>query len=199
MAPDTFRELRLPSNPECAARARAEVSDWLGQDHPAYEHVRLAVSELVTNAVKHAHHDVAAAPPHEAPRETTPHAPQGPGLNAPHGAALDTTFSAPLTLRLSTQDDRLRVEVTDTGLTADHPHIRMDPAFLVTQDGRDLAILLPEGGRGLAIVDLLSNGHWGSHPNPHGPGQTVWCTLPADPPPERLDPDLTGSDAVALF
>ncbi|MEV4096277.1 ATP-binding protein [Streptosporangium saharense] len=33
--------------------ARLAVVDALGEDHPAYENVRLVVSELVTNAVRH--------------------------------------------------------------------------------------------------------------------------------------------------
>jgi anti-sigma regulatory factor (Ser/Thr protein kinase) len=53
MTPDTHRELSLPATPESASRARAEVRDWLGEHHPSYEQARLAVSELVTNGIRH--------------------------------------------------------------------------------------------------------------------------------------------------
>lgn len=43
----------LKIDPASAAKARAYVREWLGADHPAYENVRLATSELVTNAVLH--------------------------------------------------------------------------------------------------------------------------------------------------
>ncbi|GAA2984486.1 ATP-binding protein [Streptosporangium longisporum] len=44
----------LNLDPASASKARAHVREWLGDDHPAYENVRLATSELVTNAVLHA-------------------------------------------------------------------------------------------------------------------------------------------------
>ncbi|MCW2880879.1 MAG: signal transduction histidine kinase regulating citrate/malate metabolism [Sphaerisporangium sp.] len=165
MAPDTLRELCLPSNPESASRARAEVRDWLGAEHPAYEPVRLAVSELVTNAFRHARHSVAGA----------------------HGPAA----SEPLVLRLSAYEDRLRVEVTDTGLATESPRLRTESAAerartaLAAERPRvrtEPAFLLAEGGRGLSIVDMLSDGQWDFCSNPEGPGWTLWCEIPADPP-----------------
>ncbi|MEV6986279.1 ATP-binding protein, partial [Sphaerisporangium sp. NPDC051017] len=102
----------------------------------------------------------------------------GSGAAGTDGARTDGADAArvenTLVLRLSTNGDRLRVEVTDSGLTAMGPRIRTGPAFLLT-----------EGGRGLAIVDLLSDGRWDVHTNPDGPGHTVWCeiaTEPADTP-----------------
>ncbi|MEU8267076.1 ATP-binding protein [Sphaerisporangium sp. NPDC049002] len=162
MTPDTLKEIRLPSDPESAARARAEVRDWLGAEHPAYEPVRLAVSELVTNALRHARHQLAGAA---------------------HGPAV----SEPLVLQLSAHDDRLRVEVRDTGLAAESPRGRTEPAFL-----------LAEGGRGLAIVDMLSGGRWDFRSNPDGPGWTVRCEIPAAPsltdePGEAAAPCLRSS------
>ncbi|MFC5816642.1 ATP-binding protein [Nonomuraea harbinensis] len=38
---------------ESVSYARAQVHDWLGSDHPAIGDVVLAVSELVTNALRH--------------------------------------------------------------------------------------------------------------------------------------------------
>ncbi|MEV7965446.1 ATP-binding protein [Sphaerisporangium sp. NPDC088356] len=183
MAPDTLRELCLPSNPESASRARAEVRDWLGTEHPAYESVRLAVSELVTNALRHARHQVAGA----------------------HGRAV----SKPLVLRLSAYDDRLRVEVRDTGLATESPRVQSESAaervrtaltaeptertakapLASTERAAGSArvrtepgFLLAEGGRGLAIVDMLSGGRWDFCSNPEGSGWTVWCEIPASPP-----------------
>ncbi|WP_329086796.1 MULTISPECIES: ATP-binding protein [unclassified Streptosporangium] len=111
MTPETFSEICLPGNPESASRARDEVRKWLGEDHPAYENARLAVSELVTNAVRHARHGVA-----------------GPGAD-------------PLVLRLVTYGDLLRIEVADAGLTAENPRVRPDPAFFLAEGGRGLAIV----------------------------------------------------------
>ncbi|MFI7534308.1 ATP-binding protein [Streptosporangium sp. NPDC049376] len=54
MRPEKNSETSFPDHPESASRARDEVREWLGTDHPAYENVRLAVSELVTDAVLHA-------------------------------------------------------------------------------------------------------------------------------------------------
>ncbi|WP_248961712.1 ATP-binding protein [Sphaerisporangium perillae] len=157
MAPDTLKEIRLPSDPESAARARAEVRDWLGEEHPAYEPVRLAVSELITNAVRHARHQVAG----------------GTG----------SAERAPLVLRLAVDGDRLRVEVTDRGLSAGIPRIRVDQALLLAESIQvEPAFLLGEGGRGLAIVDMLSEGNWGFHANPEGPGWSVWCAITTEPP-----------------
>ncbi|GAA3837497.1 hypothetical protein GCM10022226_69490 [Sphaerisporangium flaviroseum] len=173
MAPDTLRELCLPSSPESAVRARIEVRDWLGEDHPAYEPVRLAVSELVTNAVRHG---VTGASLETVGATATAATATVPAVGAGGGAAEES-----LILRLSARDDRLRIEVTDTGSAVEGPHVLPDPAFLVAQDGRELAIVLPEGGRGLAIVDMLSAGHWGFHPNCDGPGRTVWCEIRAVP------------------
>ncbi|MBB2910582.1 anti-sigma regulatory factor (Ser/Thr protein kinase) [Streptosporangium becharense] len=43
----------LELDPASASKARAYVREWIGADHPAYEDVRLAASELVANAVLH--------------------------------------------------------------------------------------------------------------------------------------------------
>ncbi|MFF5207970.1 ATP-binding protein [Streptosporangium sp. NPDC000396] len=142
MNPETLKEICLPGNPESASRARDEVRQWLGENHPAYEPARLVVSELVTNAVRHARHGVA-------------------GLTA-----VD-----PLVLRLMAYGGLLRIEVVDTGLTTEDPHVRTDPEFL-----------LMESGRGLAIVSALSGGNWGYRSHGREPGRTVWCELPANPP-----------------
>ncbi|GAA0823430.1 ATP-binding protein [Streptosporangium amethystogenes subsp. fukuiense] len=46
-------EIFLRREVESVSRARELVLDLLGADHPAYEQVRLAVSEITTNAVEH--------------------------------------------------------------------------------------------------------------------------------------------------
>ncbi|MFC6086155.1 ATP-binding protein [Sphaerisporangium aureirubrum] len=137
MTPDAHRELTLPATPESASRARAEVRDWLGEDHPCYEPARLAVSELVTNAIRH-------------PRLNTTPTPQ------------------PVTLRLLMTGTHLRIEVTDHG--------RGTPTLRTSSPSP-----LSEGGRGLPIIDHLSEGHWDTHPNLTGPGRTVWCELSLTP------------------
>ncbi|GGS64100.1 ATP-binding protein [Planobispora rosea] len=47
-------EACLALDPASTAQARACVREWIGADHRAYENVRLATSELVTNAAVHA-------------------------------------------------------------------------------------------------------------------------------------------------
>lgn len=58
MRPIPFRatligELELPRITSSPGAARDAVDTWLGADHPAGFDVRLVVSELVTNAVRH--------------------------------------------------------------------------------------------------------------------------------------------------
>ncbi|WP_329089715.1 ATP-binding protein [Streptosporangium sp. NBC_01469] len=51
--PRKLGEIVLRRKPESVSQAREMVRDLLGTDHPAYEQVRLAVSEITTNAVEH--------------------------------------------------------------------------------------------------------------------------------------------------
>ncbi|MFB9677465.1 ATP-binding protein [Streptosporangium vulgare] len=145
MEPETFSEILLLGDTEAASRAREEVRKWLGEGHPAYEDARLVVSELVTNAVQHARLKVTGQA----------------------GASGDD----PLILRLLAYGGLLRVEVVDAGLSVEEPRLRVDPACLLT-----------ENGRGLAIVGVLSGGNWGYRSHGREPGRTVWCELPANPP-----------------
>lgn len=46
-------EIDLAGSPESVPRARSDVREWLGGEHPTIDDVVLAVSELVTNAVVH--------------------------------------------------------------------------------------------------------------------------------------------------
>ncbi|GAA0843980.1 ATP-binding protein [Streptosporangium amethystogenes subsp. fukuiense] len=158
MEPETFSEILLPSNVEAASRAREEVRKWLGEHHPAYENARLAVSELVTNAVRHARRGVAGQ------AEVS-------GTRASDGG---TAGNDPLVLRLLAYGGLLRVEVADTGLSTEEPCARADPACL-----------LMENGRGLAIVGMLSGGNWGYRSHGRHPGRTVWCELPVVPPSDE--------------
>lgn len=51
-------EIQLARDAEAPARARATVSSWLdGADRGVREDIKLLVSELVTNAVRHAQRD----------------------------------------------------------------------------------------------------------------------------------------------
>ncbi|MEV4528708.1 ATP-binding protein [Streptosporangium sp. NPDC049304] len=115
MEPETFSEILLLGNVEAASRAREEVREWLGESHPAYENARLAVSELVTNAVRHARH----------------------GVSGQVGAGDDD----PLILRLPAYGGLLRVEVVDAGLSVEEPRLRADPVCLLMENGRGLAIV----------------------------------------------------------
>ncbi|MET8157223.1 ATP-binding protein [Sphaerisporangium sp. NPDC005289] len=161
MAPDTLKELYLPSTPESASQARSAVRDWLGTEHPAYEPVRLAVSELVTNAVRHA---------------------TGPHNDRPYDQDSQDCHAPCLLLRLLADGDLLRVEVTDGGPSTGRPRIRAEQALLLAERTQmEPSFLLGEGGRGLAIVDMLSAGNWGFRSNPDGPGCTVWCEITTGP------------------
>ncbi|WP_433368317.1 ATP-binding protein [Streptosporangium sp. CA-115845] len=187
MEPETFSEILLPSNVEAASRAREEVRKWLGESHPAYENARLAVSELVTNAVQHARHGVAGrgVTGHVAGRGVTGDGIAGQAQISAAGASNSGAANVraandrvanndPLILRLMSYGGLLRVEVADTGLSTEEPHARADPACL-----------LMENGRGLAIVGMLSGGNWGYRSHGRHPGRTVWCELPADPPSDE--------------
>ena len=50
---EVLGEAYLRLDPTSVSRARDHVRVWIGADHPSYENVRLATSELVTNAVLH--------------------------------------------------------------------------------------------------------------------------------------------------
>ncbi|WP_326645405.1 ATP-binding protein [Streptosporangium sp. NBC_01755] len=175
MEPETFSEILLSSNVEAASRAREEVRKWLGESHPAYENARLAVSELVTNAVQHARHGIAGQAEISGAGASNVRASN---VRAANSGAADND---PLVLRLLAYGGLLRVEVADTGLSTEEPHARADPACL-----------LIENGRGLAIVGMLSGGNWGYRSHGRNPGRTVWCELPAEP---SADEGLTETSA----
>ncbi|GAA4225656.1 anti-sigma regulatory factor (Ser/Thr protein kinase) [Streptosporangium album] len=120
MNKETFRETCLPSNPESVSRARGEVREWLGESHPAYENTRLAVSELVTNAVRHASHGI--------------------------GHPVDPLV---LRLTV-TDGGALRVEVTDRAWATGEPRIPVEPLCGLAESGRGLAIvsLISDGNWG---------------------------------------------------
>ncbi|MEV7007339.1 ATP-binding protein [Streptosporangium sp. NPDC051022] len=170
MNPETFGEICFPGTPESVSQARGKVREWLGRDHPAYESARLAVSELVTNAVRHAGSG-----------------PEGGG--GPYGGSgtVGGSGAGALVLRLTARGDALRIEVVDPGWSTGEPRVlRADPT-------REPV----ESGRGLAIVSALSGGNWGYRSHGPGLGRTVWCEIPADPPlsgdlPEELQGDLPG-------
>ncbi|MEU4536378.1 ATP-binding protein [Streptosporangium sp. NPDC023825] len=130
----------LPRTAESVSRARGVAGDLLGADHHAYEAVRLVVSELVTNAFKHADRG---------------------------------RVGKSIRLALFRRGPIIRIEVTDQGAAFDAP--RREVPFTEVQNAR------AEFGRGLVIVDELSQGNWGSRGHGRGRGRTVWCELPADP------------------
>lgn len=162
MIPGTLHETCLPRSPESVSRARDKIRTWLGRNDPAYENARLAVSELVTNAVQHAGNQPAenqhAGGRQEGGRQ------EG---KEPDGRS----WTDSLLLRLTVYDDLLSITVTDRGWSAENPRIRVGPVCL-----------LVESGRGLAIVNALSGGNWGYRSHGPGLGRTVWCEIPANSP-----------------
>ncbi|MER6171184.1 ATP-binding protein [Streptosporangium sp. NPDC001681] len=139
-------EVFLPRTAEPVSRARGVVGELLGVDHHAYESVRLVVSELTTNAFKHADR-----------------------------GQVDESIR----LALFRCGSIIRIEVTDQGAMFDAP--RREAPRTAIQNAR------AEFGRGLMIVDELSQGNWGSCDHGRGRGRTVWCELPADPLSEHPD------------
>ena len=55
--PEAKRTAQLPAAPSAPARARTLVADWVGAevDPDTIEDIKLLVSEVVTNAVRHPH------------------------------------------------------------------------------------------------------------------------------------------------
>ncbi|MEO3884090.1 ATP-binding protein [Nonomuraea sp. B5E05] len=51
--PKVIGSIHLAGIRESVPRARAEVRRWLGDDHPVVDEAVLAVSELMTNALRH--------------------------------------------------------------------------------------------------------------------------------------------------
>ncbi|MER6828752.1 ATP-binding protein [Streptosporangium sp. NPDC000563] len=87
-------------------------------------------------------------------------------------------IGAVIRLALFSEGPVLRVEVSDRGSAHEIPRCEAPYA-----DGENTDA---ESGRGLVIVDGLSQGNWGSHT--HDQGRTVWCELAAEPIAERCRP-----------
>lgn len=176
MNPETLNETCFPCDPRSISRAREAVRTWLGEDHPAYEDARLAVSELVTNAVQHAGGREAADGAtlfERAGAERAGVERAGPAGGSTAGERRELAGSAqtgPLVLRLAASGDLLRIEVTDRGRSPYGPRVRADPTCG-----------LAESGRGLAIVSALSGGNWGHRSHDPDLGRIVWCEIPAGP------------------
>ncbi len=80
-------------------------------------------------------------------------------------------------LTLSQGPDFLRLAVTDPGSACSAPScIPMQASNLYA-----------EQGRGLAIVDNLSRGRWGSYRLPASGHRVVWCHLDLSPTPAQLE------------
>ncbi|GAA3090276.1 ATP-binding protein [Streptosporangium carneum] len=181
MNSETLGEICFPSTPETASLAREKVCEWLGRDHSAYENARLAVSELVTNAVRHAGGEPDGEPGGK--DSATAAGPEGGGGSASFDSFatvdgpwdVDGAGAGALVLRLTAHGGSLRVEVVDRGWSTGEPRVlRADPG-----DEPE------ESGRGLAIVSALSDGNWGYRSHGPGLGRTVWCEIPAGPSPSE--------------
>ncbi|WP_143078969.1 ATP-binding protein [Nonomuraea pusilla] len=82
-----------------------------------------------------------------------------------------------ITLKLSQDEAVLRLAVTDPGSRCSAP------ARIPMQEPN----LHSEHGRGLAIVDNLSRGRWGSYRMPGGGYRCVWCHLDREPTPAQIE------------
>ncbi|MBF8184794.1 ATP-binding protein [Nonomuraea sp. K274] len=82
-----------------------------------------------------------------------------------------------ITLELSQAPNYLRLAVTDPGSVCTVP----------TNIPPQTANLYSEHGRGLAIVERLSRGRWGSHQKPPRGLRLVWCHLDRQPTPAQLE------------
>ncbi|TMR04298.1 ATP-binding protein [Nonomuraea turkmeniaca] len=149
-SPREFEEIgaiRLACNARAPYLAREAITRWLGSSHAAREIVTLAVSELVTNAVKYA--DATGT-----------------------GAGCED-----ITLKLSQDSVVLRLTVTDPGSNCSTP----------TRIPLQAPDLHAEHGRGLAIVETLSRGRWGSYRSPGSGCRHVWCHLDRHPTEAQLE------------
>jgi anti-sigma regulatory factor (Ser/Thr protein kinase) len=116
-------QIDLDSGAQSPSRARAATADLVTELHLELigDDLALVVSELVTNAVRHA--------------------------------------EPPVSLEIQADDDRVTVAVADGS-----------PGRPVAREAAEDA----EGGRGMALVDLLA-AETGVRPSP--PGKTVWASL----------------------
>lgn len=151
--PGPCQEASLPAQPEAAAQARRLVGAALHRWRlpQLIDNAQLLTSELVTNAVT-----VAGA---EASSCSTPFP--------------DTAHRPVVGVRVQRTRTRVRLEVWDPDAALPTP--APVPGALSPEDDDDFA----EGGRGLALVEVIS-ADWGIYDGPHG-GKVVWCDLIVPP------------------
>ncbi|MGV9385769.1 ATP-binding protein [Nonomuraea sp. NPDC003707] len=95
-----------------------------------------------------------------------------------HSDASSTSDDADaITLDLSQAPDYLRLSVTDPGSAC------KTPPTIPPQTPN----LYSEHGRGLAIVQRLSRGRWGSYQTPTRRLRLVWCHLDLNPTPAQVE------------
>jgi hypothetical protein len=179
-----------PASPSAArAHARSVLREWASD--PLSETVELLVSELVTNAVRH------ASGPGPTPRgpvgdEDSPYLipdPEGSESGAVGGAELDLAALERALLGEAAPDGLLDNAVLDGAVAALRTDRRIEVVMrrggsslwveVHDQDVRTprvrTASANDEGGRGLFLVDQLSR-RWGVRPTPTG--KAVWFQLP---------------------
>ncbi|MEU4574642.1 ATP-binding protein [Nonomuraea sp. NPDC023979] len=93
-----------------------------------------------------------------------------------HPATVPVGTQDLITVTLSQGSDYLRLAVTDPGSSS-------QPSIIPLQAPN----LHAERGRGLAIVEALSRGRWGSYLLPPAGQRLVWCHLDLDPIPAQDD------------
>ncbi|MGW4792720.1 ATP-binding protein [Nonomuraea sp. NPDC004297] len=94
-----------------------------------------------------------------------------------HSDPSSTGDDAAITLELAQAPDYLRLAVTDPGSACTTP----------TATPPQAPNLHSEHGRGLAIVQRLSRGRWGSYRTPARRLRLVWCHLDRRPTPAQLE------------
>lgn len=82
-----------------------------------------------------------------------------------HSDSAESGKEQPITVAVLDVGDAVRVEVTDAGSTTSVPRL--------IEDGPDAL-----NGRGLHMLDMLSEGRWDSYPD--GDGRTLWFEVATD-------------------
>nr|WP_311765171.1 ATP-binding protein [Streptomyces zingiberis] len=195
-------EWRLPHRAQSVGRARTLLREqsrsWRLPDETV-ETAVLLLSELVTNAYRHAH-----TPPdrHISIRVLADHAgsaepaeqagnTQNPANAANPACAVTGTCPAACPDPDTDPRPRLRVEVSDAG--DEMPSFRQAPELGgrnrgpggANREPGEAAVEPAESGRGLVLVDALAD-WWGAYRRPGGIGKTVWFELRLLPGPEAL-------------
>lgn len=161
MTPSSGSQSRLELACEpCAPRhARAHVRDVLprwGLPEDLVDDALLIVSELATNAVRHAGGDVGAGVG---------------GAGAVGGAGVAGPFTD--------EHGQPKVRMCSLSLVSlsEHLYLGVYDEELTAYPVRRPASVESESGRGLTLIDALTKGDWGCVPSIGRPGKLTWARL----------------------